>query len=203
MSHCKAFLKHYLLCLSVWYHRSHCNIPHDLQQSNHNKIICMSCLLTSFLCTVECVQITAKKVRRDKPSTRVSVYVGLCDDREMNQKRQSSVRGKNCSWFLILEILKKSPFGWGPHRSLISPSLLSLFGFCAFVKDGFTAFLLTSLSSSLSWFSQFMGQNNVPYLKKVRLPYTKHTAKCLTNPLLRTDDCFAKFKFVLESNGIM
>lgn len=110
---------------------------------------------------------------------------------------------KNCSWFLILEILKKSPFGWGPHRSLISPSLLSLFGFCAFVKDGFTAFLLTSLSSSLSWFSQFMGQNNVPYLKKVRLPYTKHTAKCLANPLLRTDDCFAKFKFVLESNGIM
>lgn len=105
MSHSKAFLKHYLLCLSVWYLRSQCkttilfcNIPHDLQQSvlqsNHNKIICMSCLLTSFSCTDECVQITAKKVRRDRPSTCVSIYVGLCDDREMNQKRQSSVKGK-------------------------------------------------------------------------------------------------------------
>lgn len=131
MSHSKAFLKHYLLCLSVWNHRSQCNIPHDLQQSmlqsNHNKIICMSCLLTSFLCTVECVQITAKKVRRDRPSTCVSVYVGLCDDREMNQKRQSSVRGKNRSWFLILEILKESDHLAGVHMALSSVPLFFLY----------------------------------------------------------------------------
>lgn len=32
----------------------------------------------------------------------------VCDDREMNQKRLSSLREKVSSWFLILETLKES-----------------------------------------------------------------------------------------------